>query len=146
LIERLVQRRCRTSSADKRCYVFSAAGEGNGDDAASLFQRRMLDCVAEYERALIAQRTRAALRAKRARGERAGNVPFGYQLAADGVRLEPAPDEQRIIAAIRELRAAGCTLRRITDALNAEGLTTRRGSPWRYQYVANLVAAQQLAA
>lgn len=136
LIERLIQR--------KRAKVFSAANEGNGDDAAALLQRRLLDCFSEYERALIAQRTRAALRAKRARGERAGNIPFGYR-CVDGVRLEPEPLEQRIFAVIAELRAAGVPLRRIADTLNADGHRTRSGSPWRFQYVANLVGATAAA-
>lgn len=142
LIERLVTR--------KRCRVLSAAGEGTDTvavDPAALLQRRIADVFAEYERGLIAQRTRAALRAKRARGERAGNVPFGYQLAADGVRLEPAPEEQRVLRLIAELRLADVPLRRIADTLNAAGCCTRRGTAWRHQYVAAaVVAAQQLAA
>jgi DNA invertase Pin-like site-specific DNA recombinase len=36
------------------------------------------EVVVEYERALIRARTRAALQAKRARGERVGAVPYGY--------------------------------------------------------------------
>jgi hypothetical protein len=40
------------------------------NDAAATFTRRALDAVAELERAMTAARTRAALRSKRARGER----------------------------------------------------------------------------
>jgi DNA invertase Pin-like site-specific DNA recombinase len=47
--------------------IVSAAGEGTDtDDPAAVFTRRILDAVAELERALTAARTRAALRAKRA--------------------------------------------------------------------------------
>jgi DNA invertase Pin-like site-specific DNA recombinase len=78
MIERLV-----TKSGAR---VVSAAGEGtDSDDPAALLMRRLIDSFAEYERALIAARTRAALAAKRRRGERvSGIIPFGYQLADDG--------------------------------------------------------------
>ena len=134
MIERLIAR--------KGGRVLSAAGEGtDNDDASSMLQRRILDAFSEYERLIIGQRTKAALKAKRARGERAGNVPFGYQVASDGQTLLPNLDEQRIISLIEQLREAGYTLRAIAYMLNAEGYRTRRGSAWRHEYVANLAVA-----
>jgi DNA invertase Pin-like site-specific DNA recombinase len=139
MIERLIVR--------KGARVLSAAGEGTEhDDAASMLQRRILDAFAEYERLIIGQRTKAALKAKRQRGERAGTVPFGYMLAGDGQTLLPCLAEQRIIAIVRQLREAGHTLRAIADALNADGYRTRRGSAWRHVYVANIEKALQVAA
>ena len=44
---------------------------------------RMVDAFAEYERAIIRARTRAALAVKRGRGERTGEVPYGFRLAED---------------------------------------------------------------
>ena len=133
MIERLIGR--------KGGRVLSAAGEGtDNDDASSMLQRRILDAFSEYERLIIGQRTKAALKAKRERGERAGNVPFGYRLADDGRSLIACDDEQRILELIRQLREAGYTLRAIADSLNADGYRTRRGSAWRHEYVANLAA------
>ena len=130
MIERLIER--------KGARVLSAAGEGNGDDAASLLQRRILDCFAEYERLIIGQRTKSALKAKRDRGERNGNVPYGYQ--AEGQTLVPSAAEQQVLAVLRELQQAGLTLRAIALELTRQGFTTRCGSAWRHQYVAALVA------
>jgi len=125
----------------KGARIVSAAGEGTeGTDAGAMMQRQILDVFAEYERRLIGQRTKAALQAKRSRGERAGNLPFGYQLAADGQKLEPCEAEQAALAILEELRAAGYSLRQIAAELNRRGFTTRRGSPWRFQYVAALAA------
>lgn len=133
MLERLVTR--------KGARIISAAGEGTeGTDAASLLQRRILDAFSEYERLIIGQRTKAALKAKRDKGERAGNIPFGYQLGADGRTLDINADEQRVIGLLRKLRTAGYTLRQIADELNAQGFTTRRGTAWRHQYVAALAA------
>jgi len=129
MIERLILKR--------GARVVSAAGEGtDNDDPSSVLLRRLIDSFAEYERLIISARTKAALAAKRAKGERVGNLPFGSQLAADGVRLEPAPVEQRLLATIRALRADGRSTRRIADDLNADGHTTRKGTPWRHEYVA----------
>jgi len=78
---------------------------------------------------------------KRANGERVGTVPFGYRTAVDGFHLEADPAEQGILSRIRELKAAGHTTRQIADELTRQGFTTRRGTPWRFQYVAEALRA-----
>jgi hypothetical protein len=70
-----------------------------------------------------------------------GTVPFGYHTAADGFHLEADPAEQGILSRIRELKAARYTTRRIADELNQQGFTTRRGTGWRFQYVAEAFRA-----
>src|SRR5207253_1974262 len=67
--------------------VVSASGEGNGTSPADAFMRTVIDGAAQYERGLIRARTKAALAAKAARGERVGGVPFGMRVDVDGVRL-----------------------------------------------------------
>lgn len=125
----------------KGARIISAAGEGTeGTDASAMLQRQILDVFAEYERRLIGQRTKAALRAKRERGERAGNLPFGYSLNADGRSLDANPAEQEVLLILRELRTAGYSLREVAAELNRQGFTTRRGTAWRHQYVASLAA------
>lgn len=94
---------------------------------------------AQFERDLTSERTSAALQFKRARGERAGNVPFGYKASADGVALEPEPAERAVVERIADLRRSGLTLRAIAASLNRAGIPTRRGSEWRHQYVAAIL-------
>lgn len=129
MIERLV--------AKRRARVVSAAGEGtDSDDAAALLMRRLIDSFAEYERALIAARTRAALGAKRRRGERvSGIIPFGFRLAGDGRTLLPEQGEQGVLARIQTLRGSGSSMRAIASELNQAGLRTRSGALWRFEYV-----------
>jgi DNA invertase Pin-like site-specific DNA recombinase len=133
MIERLV--------AKRGARVISAAGEGTeSDDPAGLLMRRLIDSFAEYERLIISARTRAALAAKRRRGERvSGIVPFGYRLAADGRTLEAHTPEAEALATIHGLRAEGRSLRAIADTLNAAGVPTRARTPWRFEYVRNLL-------
>ena len=114
-------------SADAGARVVSAAGEGTGsDDPASMHTRRMVDAFAEYERAMIAARTSAALQVKRARGESTGEAPCGWR-AGEGGRLVPDATEQAVIARVRALRASGLSVRAVVAALNAEGIRTRSG-------------------
>jgi recombinase len=87
------------------------------------------------EREAIGERTSAALSAKRARGERAGAIPYGYRLKADKRTLTPKEIERRILRLMVECRQAGYSLRDTADELNRKGLTTRAGQPWRFEYV-----------
>jgi DNA invertase Pin-like site-specific DNA recombinase len=47
----------------------------------------IMTAVSQWEREAIGERTRDAMRHKRANGERVGTVPFGYRVAPDGLHL-----------------------------------------------------------
>ena len=106
--------------------VVSADGTANGDTPADAFMRSILDAAAQYERAMIAARTRAALRVKIARGESTGEAPYGWRADADG-KLVPDVAEQAVVARVCALRASGLSIRAIVAALTAEGVRTRSG-------------------
>lgn len=128
--------------ARKGARIVSTAGEGtDGDDPASVLMRRMIDAFAEYERLLIGARTKAALGAKKARGERTGAVPYGYTMAADGVHLEAVPEEQEVIAEARRLHGAGQSLRAIARELERRGFVSRAGKAFLPEQVKRLLAA-----
>jgi DNA invertase Pin-like site-specific DNA recombinase len=132
LIERLISR--------KGGRVLSAAGEGtDSDDPTALLMRRIVDAFGEYERLLIGARTKAALKSKRARGLRAGNVPYGFSLGEDRKTLVLNPSEQEILEKIRRLRFRGCSMMDIATALNRDGISTRSGGTWRFEYVRRLL-------
>lgn len=120
--------------------LVSADGTANGDTAADGFMRVILDGAAAYERALIRSRTKAALAAKAAKGERVGEVPYGFRIAADGVRLERDEAEQGVIAVVHELRAAGLSQRAIVAALASRGLVSRAGRPFALSQVQRMLA------
>jgi Resolvase, N terminal domain/Recombinase len=109
--------------------------------AAGRLVLNIMTSVSQWEREAIGERTRDAMRHKRANGERVGTVPFGYRAVADGLHLEADPEEQSVLSRIRELKAAGFTTRRIAGELNQQGFTTRRGTSWRFQYVAEALRA-----
>jgi len=109
--------------------------------AAGRLVLNIMVSVSQWEREAIGERTRDAMHHKRANGERVGTVPFGYHMAADGLHLEADPAEQGILARVRGLKAAGFTTRQIAAELNRQGFTTRRGTAWRFQYVADALRA-----
>jgi DNA invertase Pin-like site-specific DNA recombinase len=121
--------------------IVSAAGEGTDGDAcdpSGMLMRGLMDLFAQYERALIAQRTRAALAVKRGRGERIGELPLGRTVGADGVALVENPAEARAVELVHELRAEGLSVRAIADELNRRGVPAR-GERWHATTVQRLV-------
>lgn len=96
--------------------------------AAGKMVFRMLAVMAEFERDLVSERTTVALRHKQARGERVGKVPFGFDLAADGVSLVANEREQAVLSLIGELRDRGLSLRKIADELTSRGIQTKEGN------------------
>jgi site-specific DNA recombinase len=118
--------------------LVSVADSLDTGSAAGRLVLNIMVSVSQWEREAVGERTRDAMRHKRANGERVGTLPFGYRLASDGVHLEAEPREQAIAARIREMKKAGCTMRSIAAALNRQGFTTRHGTPWRFQYLSEL--------
>ena len=121
--------------------LVSVADSLDTRSAAGRLVLNIMVSVSQWEREAIGERTRDAMQHKRANGERVGTLPFGYQTAVDGVRLEPNTAEQGILAIMRELRAAGHSTRQIAAELNRQSFTTRRGTAWRFQYVAEALRA-----
>lgn len=115
--------------------ILSATEGGNGKTDEDWFMRRILDLAAEYEKRKIRARTKAALAAKRARGERVGHIPYGFAVVDGGQALVENQDEQRVIAIVDALRAEGASWRTIADELNDSGLTNRPGRAWNHTNV-----------
>ena len=123
----------------KGAVVLSADGVGNGDDPASQFMKSVIDAASAYERGLIRSRTKAALAAKRRRGERVGEVPFGWTLDTDGRLVEDA-DEQIVLEKIHACRQAGMSLRQIAAILTESGIVTKKGtSRWSHSTVQSIL-------
>jgi DNA invertase Pin-like site-specific DNA recombinase len=133
MIERLVERR--------GARIVSAAGEGTASDGpADVLMRQIIDAFAVYERLLIRARTKSALAVKKSRNERVGGVPYGFEVAPDGVALVPNQTEQAVLSLIREMRAAGSTLQGIAAALDARGIHRRGGGSWDHGFISRLLS------
>lgn len=91
---------------------------------------QMASVFAELERAMIRERTRAAMGVKRNRRERISrHTPFGFEFGADG-KLIPNPAEQEAIALMRRLRSEGKGFEEIAKLLNETGVKPKRAEKW----------------
>jgi DNA invertase Pin-like site-specific DNA recombinase len=117
----------------KKAKVVSAAGEGtDSDGSGSVFMRRIIDAVAELERNVIGERTRAAMQAMKRKNERVGHIPFGFRLSADGEHIEMDAGERAILKQIRELMDSGLSVRKIVSEMNRRKAFNRGGRPWNH--------------
>lgn len=100
--------------------------------------------LAEREADQIAERVQRAVRANAAAGRPHGRRLFGYRRLYDPTTgqpsgQEPEPDEAAIVRRMFDSSLAGHGIDAIARSLNAEGLTTAKGSPWSYQGVARML-------
>jgi len=112
--------------------IASADGMGEIPGPEGVLMRRILDAFAEYERAMICARIRAALRVKRERGEPLGQAPYGYR--HEGGKLVPHVEEQRAVDRASQLVRCGYHYVEIAFLLDAEGHVARgrKGKPGRW--------------
>jgi DNA invertase Pin-like site-specific DNA recombinase len=117
---------------------------------ADPFMLHLYAALAEKERRLISERTRAALAAKRAAGARLGN-PTNIAIAGEyGRTVQIAAADQFVaglVPIIEAIRSTGAqTLDAICSALNQRGVRSARGGRWHVSSVRNLLLrAEQLA-
>jgi len=84
--------------------------------------------LAEMERRVIGERTKAALAYKRSRNEKTGgDIPYGFNLTENGLLVENE-NEQEVIRLIHRLKQQGLSLRKISKKLEQEGFKTKRGN------------------
>jgi DNA invertase Pin-like site-specific DNA recombinase len=89
----------------------------------------MYSVMAEWERDRISLRIREALAAKKARGERVGNVKNLKPLNVER-KAEAREFAQSLARTLKAYRKDGMTQREMVDELNARGVKTARGGAW----------------
>ena len=108
--------------------------------AAGKMVFRMMAVLAEFERDQISERTSTAMQFKKSKGELVGAVPYGFELAADGVNLMENAGEQVVIQQAREMKASGLSLRKIAAELARRGFNARNGQAFQSTQIMRMVA------
>ena len=93
----------------------------------------ILAAVAQHEREMIAQRTRDALAAAKARGKKLGGPKLHVAQQVSLRRRKALADQHaaNVVPVIRDVQRAGLkSYRAIAEALNARGVHTPRGGQW----------------
>jgi DNA invertase Pin-like site-specific DNA recombinase len=117
---------------------------------ADPFMLHLYAALAEKERSLIAERTKAALASKRVSGAKLGNRSNLDHAGALGRATQVAAADEfvsgllPVVLAIRQTGAK--TLEAMSQALNQRGIRTARGGAWHASSVANLFVRARRAA
>jgi DNA invertase Pin-like site-specific DNA recombinase len=110
---------------------------------ADPFMLHLYAALAEKERRLISERTKAALDAKRAGGHRLGNprnIGIAGAIGRNTQALTADQFAEGLMPVVRAIRSSGAaTLEAITVALNQRGIRSARGARWHASSVANLL-------
>jgi DNA invertase Pin-like site-specific DNA recombinase len=113
-----------------------------GDDVDP-FVLHLYAALAEKERRLIGERTKAGLAALKARGVKLGNpknLAYAGSSGRDVQRRQADDFAARMRPTIERMRAAGMTIAQVANELNATGVPTARGGAWGATTVANMLS------
>lgn len=111
-----------------RGAVVAVDGTIDTSSAAGRFQTQIMGSVAELERALISDRTKAALAVRKAQGVRLGR---------------PSALAREVVMRIIEARTGGASLRAIAAELTADGvLTAQGGAKWHANTIKQVLEGQ----
>ena len=100
---------------------------------ATRLTHHILAAVAEHEREMIADRTKAALRAAKTRGIRLGRN--GADRLAPTYRAAAMERARQLAPLLTELRNFGMSARRMAAELTERGIPTPNGAKWHAQTV-----------
>ncbi len=131
----------RTKEWDKKNIALHLVDMGgqtiNTSTAMGRFFLNTMAGFAELERNLISERTKAALKNKKAHSEVYNHVPYGFD-AVDG-KLIKNELEQTVIQAIKKDHIQGFSLRAIAKKMMEMGFPTKNGGSWHPQNVKNIL-------
>lgn len=118
----------------KGCRLIAVNSDDSLMDAGmSRLMKTVADAFAQYEKYQISKRTKAALAAKKARGERIGHVPYGYELCKTSKKLVICPSEAKILKAMYSYRRDHkLGFRGVSVRLNDIGYRNRDGALWNH--------------
>lgn len=113
-----------------------ALSNGTSDSRLVLTQ---LAAFAEWEAAKISERTKAALSAKKARGEPMGVMGKQNIKATNGKRKEQADNFAKQLAGMLIPLAATMSQRKLVDYLNQHAVKSPNGKEWRLNSLQNVL-------
>ena len=118
--------------------VFIREGVDTSTPTGELF-RNIMASLAEFEGRVIYERLSKGKERKAAEGGYTGGwLPYGYRRGDDGT-VAAVPEEAAVVKRIFRWSARGVSQRTIAERLNAAGVPTRKGGPWRRSTIYNVL-------
>jgi DNA invertase Pin-like site-specific DNA recombinase len=129
--------------------VFTAdAGEvlqDDPDDPMRTALRQVVGVFAELDRRMTVKRLRDGRKEKAAQGRKAtGAYAYGTRATGKGKQRDAGPDtaEQKALALMLKMRAAGASYPQICAELNSQGIKPRRSESWSAMTVRRIILRQ----
>ncbi len=125
----------------KKGTIAAVSGDVEGNGPEQVMIRQVLNAISEYERKIIALRTKYAMLHKQTLGQRMGRfAPYGWTLnPLTPGRLSPVEKEQEAIARIKALAAEGYNANWIAGEMNRELPEYARAGKWSRKTVAKII-------
>jgi DNA invertase Pin-like site-specific DNA recombinase len=126
------------ASLQKGGFELQSAHEPDlcSDDPTRVAFRQMAGVFAQWEKAMIVRKLKAARQRKKlATGRCEGRKPYGHR-----------PGEREVLDRIQSRRESGAGWTEIAAELNSEGMKTRSGGSWFASTVCNLFSRRRLKA
>jgi site-specific DNA recombinase len=134
----------------KNVSFVSVSEQVNTSEPSGQVMQSIMMSFAQFERDVIAQRTRDKIAGAKRQGRWCGGlVPLGYRMHEEGGRIVIDPDAAKMVQAIFGLYLQKQSLMAVAEELNRRGWLTKRhdtktgkvwgGKPWTKTYVHNHV-------
>lgn len=108
-----------------------SATEGIGEGDESVILEAILEAMAEMYVKQLSQNVTRGMREAALQGHHAsGTAPYGYRI--EDKKLVIVPEEAAVVRYVFEEYAKGVSKRELADKLNAQGLRTHTGAPFRF--------------
>lgn len=121
-------------------------GERKGTDLkvacmpnADKLQLHIYAALAEQEREFISQRTKAALKAAKARGANLGGLRPGTEARNEGAKQAAKERAEKLRPEFEMMQKHNYTLRQMASSLNDRGITTPKGGKWQANQVKRII-------
>lgn len=130
--------------ANGKAALLSVSEQIDTRSAAGRLVLNLLASVSQWEREAIGERTAAVMQHMAKTGQyTGGRAPYGFRVEAG--RLVRVEAEQEVLAAAREAKAGGLSLRAIARVLEQRGFLSRVGKTFAPEQVSKLFAPTQIA-
>lgn len=126
--------------APGKAELLSVSEQIDTRSASGRLVLNILASVSQWEREIIAERTRDVMRHKKKQGEYiGGHIPYGFEvidgeLVANGL-------EQEVIRQAQTLYANGLSLRKVSDILDQRGFQARTGAVFHPAQIQRMITA-----
>ena len=117
--------------AEGNTHLVSITEHIDTETVLGKFFLTIMGALAQMERELIAERTRATLQFKREQGEVLGSMPYGYRESRrEDNKMVQDRAQMAVVRRIARMRKKGVSFGKIAETLGEDGVPTKRGGTW----------------